>query len=167
MTATAAMPSRSSKLGLFGWVLLSLSAGSVGAVASRTAAVFYAQLDRAAWAPPGWLFGPVWTVLYLMMGCAAWLVWRERGWTGARTALTLFVVQLGFNALWTWLFFTLRNGAFALGEIVVLWVLIAATIMMFARVSRTAAWLLVPYLCWVSFASVLTWSVWQRNPGLL
>ena len=167
MTATAAAPSRSTKLGLFGCVLLSLAAGSVGAFASRTAAVFYAQLDRAAWAPPGWLFGPVWTVLYILMGCAAWLVWRDRGWTGARTALTLYMVQLVFNALWTWLFFTLRSGPLAFAEIIVLWLLIVATMTLFARVNRTAAWLLVPYLCWVSFAGVLTWSVWQRNPGLL
>ena len=167
MTATTAPETRSSKPGLFWWVLLSLAAGSVGAFASRTAAVFYAQLDRAAWAPPGWLFGPVWTVLYILMGCAAWLVWRERGWTGARAALTLYVLQLVFNALWTWLFFTLRSGALAFAEILVLWLLIATTITLFARVRRAAAWLLVPYLCWVSFASVLTWSVWHRNPGLL
>lgn len=158
---------RSTKLALAGWIALSLAAGSVGAYASRTATVFYAQLDKAAWAPPGWLFGPVWTTLYILMGIAAWLVWRERGWSGARTALTLFVVQLVFNALWTYLFFSLRSGALAFGEILVLWVLIAATIALFGRVSRTAALLLVPYLCWVSFASALTWSVWQRNPALL
>lgn len=170
MSTTASTPrstTRSTKLALAGWIALSLLAGSVGAWASRSATVFYAQLDKAAWAPPGWLFGPVWTVLYILMGVAAWLVWRERGWAGARTALTLFVVQLVFNAAWTWLFFSLRSGPLAFGEILVLWVMIATTIVLFARVRRTAAWLLVPYLCWVTFASLLTWSVWQRNPTLL
>lgn len=149
------------------WILLSLSAGAVGGIASANARTFYAQLEQPPWAPPGWLFGPVWTTLYVMMGIAAWLVWRERGWDGARTALTLFVLQLVVNALWTWLFFAWHQGALALVDIVVLLLLIIATVIAFARVSRAAAVLLVPYLCWVAFAALLTASVWTRNKGLL
>jgi tryptophan-rich sensory protein len=101
------------------------------------------------------------------MGIAAWLVWRERGWAGARGALLLFVAQLALNALWTWLFFAWRQGGLALAEIVVLLVLIAATMAAFARVRALAAALLAPYLLWVAFATALTAAVWRRNPGLL
>ena len=154
-------------LGLALWILVSLAAGGVGGVASVNARDFYARLDQPAWAPPGWLFGPVWTTLYVMMGVAAWLVWRSRGWDGASLALTLFLVQLVLNALWTWLFFAWHNGALALADIVALLLLIVATIVAFAPVSRWAAVLLVPYLCWVAFATALTASVWTRNKGLL
>lgn len=128
---------------------------------------FYAALAKPPWAPPGWVFGPVWTTLYILMGIAAWLVWRERGWTGARGALSLFLVQLAANALWTWLFFAWRRGGLALAEIILLAALIVATMLAFARVRRTAAVLLVPYLLWVLFATALTAAVWQRNRGLL
>lgn len=154
-------------VGLAGWIGLTAATGALGAFASRNAATFYGALDRPAWAPPAWLFGPVWTVLYLMMAVAAWLVWKERGWAGARTALGLFCTQLVFNALWTWLFFAGRNGGLAFAEIVLLAVLIVATMLTFARVSRLAALLLVPYLLWVLFATALTISVWLRNPTLL
>lgn len=154
-------------LGLAGWIITSLAAGAVGGVASARASEFYAQLARPEWAPPGWLFGPVWTVLYVLMGIAAWLVWRERGWSRARSALALFIAQLTCNALWTWLFFAWRLGALALADIVVLAVLIIATMMAFARIRVEAAILLVPYLLWVIFATALTAAVWQRNPTLL
>jgi tryptophan-rich sensory protein len=154
-------------LALVGWIAATLAAGGVGGAASAGAADFYAELARPAWAPPGWLFGPVWTVLYVLMGIAAWLVWRERGWAGARAALLLFAAQLACNALWTWLFFTWRRGGLALAEIVVLAALIVATMVAFARVRALAAVLLVPYLAWVLFATALTASVWRRNPGLL
>jgi tryptophan-rich sensory protein len=106
-------------------------------------------------------------VLYIAMAVAAWLVWRERGFRGAPTALGLFVVQLIANALWTWLFFVLHQGALSLAEIVVLWLLIAATISRFWPIDRLAALLLVPYLAWVSFASALTLSLWRLNPAVL
>lgn len=154
-------------MGLAGWLVGSFAAAAVGGVASANAGGFYRQLARPGWAPPPWLFGPVWSVLYLLMGIAAWLVWRERGFRGARVALTLFVVQLAANALWTWLFFAWRRGALAFGEILLLWVLIAATIVAFWRVRRLAGALLVPYLLWVSFATALTWAVWRMNPGVL
>ena len=136
-------------------------------MASANAGTVYAQLVRPAWAPPGWLFGPVWSVLYLMMGVAAWLVWRAHGWRGAGPALGLFVLQLGVNALWTWLFFVWHLGAVSFAEIVLLWLLIAGCIAAFWRLHRLAALLLVPYLCWVSFAAALNWSLWRLNPALL
>jgi benzodiazapine receptor len=154
-------------MGLAGWLLASFAAAAVGGVASANAGDFYQQLARPAWAPPSWLFGPVWSVLYLLMGIGAWLVWRERGFRGARGALWLFVIQLAANALWTWLFFAWRRGALAVGEILLLWVLIAATIAAFWRVRPLAGALLIPYLLWVTFATALTYAIWQRNPGLL
>jgi len=150
-------------IGLAAWMLLSLATGAVGALATRNAREFYGGLAKPPWAPPGWLFGPVWTTLYLLMGIAAWLVWRRAGWTGAPGALTLFVVQLACNALWSWIFFAWRRGGFAFAEIIVLLVLIVATMAAFARVHRVAALLLVPYLGWVLFASALTLSVWRAN----
>ncbi|MBX6331484.1 MAG: tryptophan-rich sensory protein [Gemmatimonadaceae bacterium] len=154
-------------LALGGWLLISFAAAAIGGVASADAGAFYRQLARPAWAPPGWLFDPVWTVLYLLIGIAAWLVWEARGVRGARVALALFVVQLAVNALWTWLFFAWRRGALALVDVVVLWVLIVITAALFWRVRPLAGVLLLPYLGWVTFASALTYAVWQRNPQLL
>lgn len=154
-------------LGLFGWLLVTFSAAAVGGFASASAGNFYLELVRPAWAPPGWLFGPVWLVLYFLMGVSAWLVWRARGFLGARSALILFIAQLVANALWTWLFFVWHQGWLAFAEILLLWALIVATITLFWRISKVSAVLLLPYLAWVSFASVLTLYIWQFNPGLL
>lgn len=153
--------------GLAGWLLASFAAAAVGAVASADAGSFYASLDRPAWAPPAWSFAPVWSVLYLLQGVAAWLVWRTRGFGGARAALSLFLVQLAANALWTWLFFAWRQGAAASAEILLLLILIVATLVAFWRVHRLAGLLLVPYLLWVGFAAVLSFEVWRRNPQVL
>jgi tryptophan-rich sensory protein len=106
-------------------------------------------------------------VLYTAMAVAAWMVWRARGWRGARGALTLFLLQLVPNALWTWTFFVQRRASWATADIVVLLVLIVATMVAFARVRRLAGALLVPYLAWVSFATALTVALWRRNPGIL
>jgi len=152
-------------IGLVGWLLLVFAAAALGAIASVDAAQFYAQLNKPSWAPPAGVFGPVWSVLYLLMGISAWLVWRLPG--AHRAALTLFVVQLAANALWSWLFFAWHQGALAMADIVILLALIVCTMRAFWRHSRLAALLLVPYLLWVGFASFLTWSVWQGNPGLL
>ena len=153
--------------GFIGWLAASFLVAALGAIASAQAASFYAQLARPAWAPPSWVFGPVWTALYLMMAIGAWLVWRRGGFSAARTALSLFIAQLAANALWSWLFFAWHLGAAAFTDIVVLWLLIVATLLAFWRHSKTAAALLVPYLLWVSFAMALNYSVWQLNPGLL
>ena len=118
---------KTQSLGLVGWLVATFAAGSVGAIASARAATFYAQLSQPSWAPPAWLFGPAWSVLYVLMAVSAWLVWRERGFKGASTALWLFVIQLVANALWTWLFFVLHLGAISMAEIALLCLLIAAT----------------------------------------
>ena len=152
-------------VGLLGWLLAAFAAGTVGAIASVDAASFYAQLSKPPWSPPSWVFGPVWSALYALMGIAAWLVWRSPGFK--RVALGLFGAQLAANAFWSWLFFGWHRGELAAVEALVLLVLIVATVTAFWRTSRLAALLLVPYLLWVSFASMLTWAIWQSNPGLL
>jgi tryptophan-rich sensory protein len=148
-------------------MLLVFIAAALGGVASANAGSFYDQLARPPWAPPAWVFGPVWSVLYFLMGLAAWLVWRERGFRGARTALTLFLVQLAANVLWSWLFFTWHEGALAFIEILLLWGPIACTAVAFRRVRPLAGALLIPYLLWVAFAAALAFDIWQRNPRLL
>jgi tryptophan-rich sensory protein len=153
--------------GLVGWLLVSFAASAIGAVASIQAQSFYGELAQPTWAPPGSVFGPVWTALYAMMAIAAWLVWREGGFRRNRAALTLFLLQLAVNALWSWLFFAWHLGAYALIDIVVLWVLIVATLVSFWRVRPWAGALLVPYLLWVSFAGLLNYTVWQLNPQIL
>ncbi len=157
--------SRSQQIkGLIGWLVLAYIAAAIGAVASINAAGFYASLQQPAWAPPAWLFGPMWTTLYGLMGVAAWLAWRE---LGARPALVMFVVQLSLNALWSWLFFVWQLGDIAFIGTVVLWMLILITLVMFWRLKPLAGVLLLPYLAWVSLACALTWSVWQLNPQIL
>ncbi|MBB3805241.1 tryptophan-rich sensory protein [Xanthomonas arboricola] len=158
---------KSQWFGLLGWLALCYAVAGLGALASIQAASFYADLQRPAWAPPGWLFGPVWTALYGMMAVAVWLVWRRGGWAGARLALGMFILQLALNGLWSWLFFAWHMGAWAFADIVLLWLTLAATIGVFAKRSSVAAWLLVPYLAWVSFAAALNYSVWQLNPQVL
>jgi len=154
-------------LGLIGWFVVSFAASAVGAVASTQAKSFYSQLVQPPLAPPPWLFGPVWTVLYAMMAIAAWLVWRSGGFRANRIALSLFLGQLALNVLWSWFFFAWHRGALAFADIVLLWVLIVATLISFWRVRPLAGILLIPYLLWVSFASVLNYSVWQLNPQIL
>jgi len=154
-------------LGLLGWLALTTIAAAIGAFASVNAREFYEQLARPAWAPPAWLFGPVWTLLYALMALSAWLVWRAHGFAGARKALVLFIVQLAANALWSWLFFVWHRGDLAFAEVLVLWALIVATVVSFQRLDRIAAYLLYPYLAWTTFACALTLAVWRLNPGLL
>jgi tryptophan-rich sensory protein len=154
-------------LGLFGWFLVTFAAAAVGALGSIDSPEFYAELVRPSWAPPASWFGPVWSTLYSLMAVAAWLVWRARGFAGARPALILFLLQLAANALWSWLFFTLRRGDLAFGEVLVLWCLVVATVFAFQRVRRLAGALLYPYLAWTTFAAALTFAVWRLNPQLL
>ena len=124
---------------------------------------WYAGLVKPAWNPPNWLFGPVWTVLYLMIAVSGWLVWREAGFSGARTALLLFAVQLVLNATWSWVFFGLRRPDLAFAVIVLLELSILGLIALFRPFSMTASLLLVPYLLWVGFASVLNATLWRLN----
>jgi translocator protein len=147
-------------LALAGWIGVSLLAGVVGS--QFQPGEWYASLQKPSWNPPSWVFGPVWTTLYVMMGTAAWLVW-DRGRGAARVALGLFLVQLAFNAGWSWLFFGLNAPGLAFGWILLLWALIAATAAAF-RATRTAAGvLLLPYLAWVTFAAALNFTLWRMN----
>jgi len=137
-------------------------AAGVGGLASVNAAAKYGLLEQPSWAPPAWVFGPVWTVLYVLMAIAAWLVWRTRP-PVATSALVAYGIQLVLNALWTPLFFGLGWRGAALAEIVMLWIVLAVTIALFWSRSRIAAALLVPYLVWTTFAACLNFSVWQLN----
>jgi len=161
------LPKQKQILGLVGWLVVSFAASAVGAVASIQAKSFYSQLIQPSWAPPSGIFGPVWAVLYALMGIAAWLVWRSGGFRPNRQALTLFLLQLAFNALWSWLFFAWHRGAWALADVLVLWIFIVATLVSFWCVRPLAGALLIPYLLWVSFASALNYSVWHLNPQVL
>jgi tryptophan-rich sensory protein len=150
-----------SVIGLVLWLAASLAAGVIG---SRfTPGAWYAELTKPAWTPPGVVFGPVWTVLYVLMGVAAWLVWRRGGFREAPLALGLFLAQLALNALWSYLFFGLQLPGAAFAEILVLWAAILATTICFWRVVPVAAALLVPYLLWVGFASALNFQLWRLN----
>ena len=149
-------------LALAGWVALCYSAASLGAVFMP--GEWYATLKKPPWNPPGWIFGPVWIALYSMMAVSAWLVWRCGGWGKQRKPLLSFLAQLALNALWTPLFFGLHRPGIAFGKIVLLWLAIAATSVVFRPVSRAAMLLLVPYLAWVSFAAALNFTLWRLNP---
>jgi len=161
-------PSKQKQIyGFIAWTLISFSASAVGAIASVQAKTFYGQLVQPNWAPPAGVFGPVWTTLFATMSIAAWLVWRCGGVGKNRVAFSIFFAQLSFNALWSWIFFAWHLGALALAEVIVLWILILATMVSFWRVNPLAGILLVPYLLWVSFATALTYSLWQLNPNIL
>lgn len=142
-------------------------AALVGSFASIQAEPFYTALARPSWAPPAWLFGPVWTVLYAMMAVAVCLVWRRAGWRDGGFALALFAIQLALNAAWSWLFFDRRMGLWSFLDILALLVLLALTIHAFSRFSNFAAGLLVPYIVWVGFAAALNFAVWRLNPAVL
>jgi benzodiazapine receptor len=124
---------------------------------------WYAQLAKPSWNPPNWLFAPVWSTLYAMMAVAAWLVWRRDGLRKSAIPLTVFVIQLVLNAAWTWLFFGLHRPALAFAEIVLLWMAILATVVLFWRRHGLAGALMVPYLAWVTFAACLNFALWRLN----
>lgn len=146
-------------------ILICELAGIIGSVFTVTAIpTWYAGLVKPALNPPGWVFGPVWTLLYALMGIAAFLVWK-RGWKRkeVKVALGVFGAQLVANALWSIIFFAGHNPFYALIDIVLMWVLIVATIFVFYRISKPAAYLLVPYLAWVSFATYLNYMIYVLN----
>ena len=147
------------------FVLICQAAGGIGGLFTATSVgTWYAALRKPPYNPPGWIFGPVWTVLYALMGVAAWLVVR-RGWdsVAVKAALAAFVAQLVLNMLWSAVFFGMRSPGIAFIELLGLWVAILVTIRLFWRVSPTAGALLVPYVLWVSFAAVLNYSIWRLN----
>lgn len=148
-------------LGIIGWLALTSAVAYFGA--QFEPGQWYAQLHKPAWTPPNWLFGPVWTILYVAMAYAAFLIWYQFGFTRARGALTLFIAQLVLNGLWSWFFFGMHRIGLAFFDIIVLWFLIAATIMAFYKLNKTAGWLLIPYLIWVSYASGLNFALLRLN----
>ncbi|HUV39442.1 MAG TPA: TspO/MBR family protein [Planctomycetota bacterium] len=158
------MKTREQVVGLVVIVVIVAAAPALGAWTTAEATrTWYQEINRPAWTPPNWLFGPVWTTLYALMALSAWLVWREKGFAARRGPLTLFIVQLALNAAWTPLFFGMRWFGVAFVEIVVMWAAIVATTVAFFRVHTAAGWLLVPYLVWVSYASTLSGGIWWLN----
>ncbi|HKJ10532.1 MAG TPA: TspO/MBR family protein [Gammaproteobacteria bacterium] len=148
-------------MGLVFWVGLCFAVAWFGA--RYAPGPDYGQLVKPAWTPPPWLFAPVWTVLYLMMALAAWLVWLPAGLAGAPRALGLFLVQLALNGLWSWLFFGLQRRGIAFVDVVLLWFAILATAAAFWSRRPLAGVLLVPYLAWVGFAGALNLAIWRLN----
>jgi benzodiazapine receptor len=145
-------------------ILICFAAAGAGSVVTRPAIEsWYSTLRKPVWTPPNWIFGPVWSALYLTMAVAAWLVWRKAGLSGARAALTLFGLQLLFNVGWSAIFFGVRMPGAAFAEIVVLCLLILATTAAFWPISRMAGGLMLPYLLWVMFASALNLAIWRLN----
>jgi tryptophan-rich sensory protein len=125
---------------------------------------WYQNINKPSWNPPSWIFGPVWTTLYIMMGIALFLVWKsEVSDVMKKNAIAIFAVQLLLNFFWSFIFFNQQQPGWAFVEIIVMWIAILSTIFVFANVSKTAAWLLVPYISWVSFATILNYTIWQLN----
>ncbi|NLZ31086.1 MAG: tryptophan-rich sensory protein [Methanomicrobiales archaeon] len=147
-------------------IVVCLLAGLIGSIFTAPAVpTWYATLTKPALTPPAWLFGPVWTVLFILMGIALYLVWRK-GWEqkDVQVATAIFAVQLALNVLWSYFFFGLQVPFLALIEIVLLWVAVCITIGAFYRVSIPATALLLPYLLWVTFAAYLTYGIYTLNP---
>lgn len=146
------------------FLALALGVAALGSVfTSAGMPEWYASLEKPPFNPPSWVFAPVWTTLYVLMAVAAWLVWRRAGLETGGRALTAWAAQLALNLAWSGLFFALQTPAVALVEIVALWLAILATILLFHRHSRIAAWLMVPYLVWVSFAAALNFAIVRLN----
>jgi|GEM_PF-8681 len=151
-------------MGLIGSITLCFGAAGLGAAAtSSSVSDWYRTIAKPTWTPPDWIFGPVWSALYLMMAIAAWLVWRRTSWKTSCSALVWFGLQLALNVLWSVIFFGLQHPGWALAEVLVLWLAIAATIKAFWNLSHVAAILLLPYWLWSSFASVLNLTIWRMN----
>ncbi len=153
-----------SALVLLAFVALCFGAVLVGSAFTQPSVPeWYASLVKPSFTPPSWLFGPVWSVLYLAMAVAGWLVWRRKRESSVALPLALFGGQLVLNALWSILFFGIRAPGLALVEILTLWAAIFATLLCFWRISTLAGWFLVPYLAWVSFAMILNFEIWRLN----
>ena len=146
-------------------IMMALLAGGIGSFFTMTEIpTWYAMLIKPTISPPNWLFGPVWTTLYILMGTAAWLMWRAAAPSvDKRRALALYVFQLILNALWSIIFFGMHALGVAFVELLILWSMIVVLIVLFMRISRPAGWLLVPYLAWVSFAGILNLMLWVLN----
>ena len=151
-------------LALIAFLVLTFAVAAIGgAVTSSSVQTWYPTLNKPAFNPPDWIFGPVWTSLYVMMALSAALVWSRAAPPVRRTAIAWFLIQLALNLGWSLLFFGLNQVAFAFGWLVVLWLAIAVTLRRFWPISRAAGLLLVPYLAWVAFAGLLKFLIWRLN----
>jgi len=149
---------------LVGFLVITFSASAIGGwFTSMSVGTWYQNIAKPSFTPPSWVFGPVWTTLYALMAIAAWLVWDRVGFAVGAVALTLYAVQLVLNVAWSGLFFGLRSPALGTLCVIILWIAILATLIAFWRIHPVAGILLVPYILWVSYASVLTYSVWRLN----
>ncbi|MCC7571566.1 tryptophan-rich sensory protein [Candidatus Micrarchaeota archaeon] len=159
---------KNEKIVLVGFIVVCLLAGFLGSFFTASAIpTWYSGLNKPFFNPPNWLFAPVWTALYIMMAIAGFLAWKE-GWgvknkKNIKTALTLFFVQLFLNFLWSVLFFGMKNPFLAFIEIIILWIFIILTTIQFYKISKNAAYLMIPYILWVSFATILNYSIWILN----
>lgn len=145
-------------------LLITLSVGGVsGWITTDKIFPWYTNLNKPSFTPPDWLFSPVWTILYILMGIALYKVWKQPLSERRNAALFIFLIQLMFNFLWSILFFQFHQIGWAVVDIVALWLCVLITIFSFARVSRAAAWLMIPYIVWVSFATLLNISIWRLN----
>lgn len=145
-------------------LIISELAGFIGSLFTfPSISTWYAALTKPQLAPPNWIFGPVWTTLFALMGIAAFLVWRRGLNRKGVIALTIFIIQLILNILWSIIFFSWHNPGLAFIEILIFWLAIIITIFVFARISKTAAWLLAPYILWVTFAAYLNYALWILN----
>lgn len=147
--------------GLITWIIICSLAGIFGA--QFEPGTWYELLQKPSWTPPNWVFPVVWPILYVLMGISAWLLWKKEAISSYQTEFTWFFVQLILNALWSWIFFGMEHIATGLAEILLLWVAIAFTVLLFWRRDRIAGFLLIPYLLWVSYASALNFAIWQLN----
>ena len=148
-------------IGLVVSLVICFAVAGLGSLATTpNIPTWYATLNKPSWNPPNWLFGPVWTALYAMMAVAVWLVWKKVGWN---TAVTIFAIQLALNLAWSFIFFGFHQPGLAFLEIVLLWLAIAATVLMFFQVSEVSASLMIPYLLWLSFAAALNFTICRLN----
>ena len=145
---------------LAGFILLTFCAPLAGMFSPP--GDWYASLIKPEWNPPSWVFGPVWSMLYLLMAISAWSVWKSDGW---HRPLWLYLTQLAFNALWTPVFFGAREPGWAFAVIIALWIGILLTLRSFLRICKAAGFMLLPYLAWVTFAAFLNFTLWRMNPG--
>jgi tryptophan-rich sensory protein len=149
---------------LFISISIPLMAGFLGSFfTSSSVKTWYLIINKPSWNPPSWVFAPVWTTLFIMMGISLYLVWSRKIDNKSRVAFKMFAVQMVLNVLWSVFFFGMGNFWLAFGEILVLWAFILATIVSFAKINKTAAWLLVPYILWVSFATYLNLTIALLN----
>ncbi len=147
------------------FILLSQAAGVIGSIFTSSSVIgWYADVNKPSFNPPNWIFGPVWISLFALMGIASFLIWKKRSENSlVKIALAVFFVHLAFNTLWSVIFFGLQSPMWAFFEIILLWLMILSLIIMFYKIDKRAAYLMVPYILWVSFAGVLNFSIWQLN----